>query len=689
MADDPKLVPLTPIEGKRLIPITPIETSRLIPITPIDTSRLVPMEPIDTSRLIPMEPIDTSRLIPMEPIDTTRLKPLRPIADGIYCADAAEGPALDFWRPDGEPTEAGLAQLRAAVKQALRTVSCLESEHPDKSGRKRRSVVLNLRGVPSPPTKDAGRAVFKLVKEFIMNDVEVATAFRDHLREAAARNISDFEAGSALTRVPNVEGAPGVMDTTPVPAFRRTRPTMFDLDRSARPVETWDPCHPYWYLGFWDYDSRVKIWVSRHELPIEPGPRELFGGGPAQGQGGIGPAPPPPPAPEPELLGWAYLRFGPSDTGPFLSIPLHEGPNIVRVADYYGASADLPEELDSPIYEPFQWAFWETGGYVGWLIVWHADQWFGQYHGDHCWVNADLFGRLSIRFQAVHSLRVERVLVRLNDMIIADVDYMPDIIVHAGQTETLDLDDSISLHRRESLLYPRDKDSEKYDWHAILNNPVLIQASKDLGQAWSGKYCPWDKDDMYDDPEPRLWCSEFAHWVIQNSTDISIAPSRSFLTVAAIASVFRQLDRFIYPGSTQYHRLGQSVKPGFYMATKAGNHSTFFIYWLKPDPRTPKVHTDVESWIGSIRQGPLRLEGVPFLGHFDSTRDINWCWTISGNWGDKVSLDWCAVARAQDITWVATARDRIPSDMVVYWRLDCPPWFLDPFTYSDGFGDTR
>jgi hypothetical protein len=646
------------------------------------------MEPIDTSRLIPMEPIDTSRLIPMEPIDTTRLKPLRPIADGVYCADAAEGPAPDFWRPDGEPTEAGLAQLRVAVKQALRTVSCLESEHPDKSGRKRRSLVLNLCGVPSPPTKDAGRAVFKLVKEFIMNDVEVATAFRDHLRDAAARNIANFEANSALGRVPVAEQAPGATETSRVAAFRRGRPRYLDFDPGVGPVDEWDPCHPGWYLGFWDYSSRVTIRVSRHELPIEPRPWELFGGGPAQGQGEIGPAPPPPPAPEPELLGWAYLRFGPPDTGPFLSIPLHEGPNVVRVADYYLMTEDFPEGWDDPTYHPWLAPFYGSQGYIiGWLIVWQSDQWIGQYHQDHCWVNADLFGRLSIRFQAVQSLCVDRVLVQLNDAIIGD--HTSDTIVLAGHTETRELDTEITQHRQASLLYPRDKDSEKYDWHAILNNPVLIQASKDLGQAWSGKYCPWDKDDMYDDPEPRLWCSEFAHWVIQNSTDISIAPSRSFLTVAAIASVFRQLDRFIYPGSTQYHRLGQSVKPGFYMATKAGNHSTFFIYWLKPDPRTPKVHTDVESWIGSIRQGPLRLEGVPFLGHFDSTRDINWCWTISGNWGDKVSLDWCAVARAQDITWVATARDRIPSDMVVYWRLDCPPWFLDPFTYSDGFGDTR
>ena len=179
---------------------------------------------------------------------------------------------------------------------------------------------------------------------------------------------------------------------------------------------------------------------------------------------------------------------------------------------------------------------------------------------------------------------------------------------------------------------------------------ILYWAASDIGQTWSPRYGKWNPDSPPSHHgSPRDWCSEFVNYTIARASRGRVIPFDfgENINTDAWQYYFESRGRYIRPTGTSYRRLGDLVRPGFYVRLNDGGHSTIFVCWCKKNK-------DLTS--------------------FDPGQDTNYFLAIGGNQDQhRVWVSQYAVSRTNH---------GLHGRSGIVWKPD--PWS----TFEDGFGDT-
>jgi hypothetical protein len=622
------------------------------------------------------------------------------------------------------------ARWKEALRQALRNLAYarqVESGETRKSGD---FVVLNVEGVRTPQD-DAERAVFfALIDELTVEDEAVRQRLRECVVQRLEGDLDDFDRGLAQragladlrgqsTRHAPHEGLTG--NPPPFAGFGRVAgPRSAYAGREIAGVGPRNPPHPDWYLGFWKDDSYVTLAAEgaggqgggAGGPTISPGTEDAVGGVviPASGPGGQQEqfAPDWSPgtglpgqsqggglAPDYTARGWhpgqggvslhpfgvARIKFGSRQSGPAFTVPLRSSyapAGRLALANY---------RLDTPPAGGGPGELWHQIG-DGMLVVWDAQEWRGQVAHDHHYFDTDLFDRIELTVQAYEDLHLHVLTVVLNGVQVYQVDF-GGVMVHAGRAYERHFENEIQSYRTRSVLYRRGEvfvPAPGYSPDQIIANPIVKMAAGDLGQGWSRKYdAVWERHHHHWKPEPRVWCSEFARWVIQKGRGLHGMPEEAIWT-GDLRAYFASRDRWLCANTDAWESLGARITTGFWASVKEGDHSTIFLYWLMRNPEAARSHSSAESMRDDVREGPLKDGGgIPLPGPFDPTADINWFAVINGNQGGEVATQNFAIVRPGSRSWVSVIREGF-SHVMIWLAGETGPY--RPWEIFDGFGDT-
>lgn len=191
-------------------------------------------------------------------------------------------------------------------------------------------------------------------------------------------------------------------------------------------------------------------------------------------------------------------------------------------------------------------------------------------------------------------------------------------------------------------------------------NPIIAQASQELGQAWSQKY----GGEWFYNPDPTIanvgwlsgpfsWCSESSMWFIReaNRRDpiLDLSDHREFYAGTDIGLTnwirwFLCRGRYISGRTARWKDLVLLVKPGYWVSVKDNGHAVIFLYWTRPpqvdfplDPGYPPPE-ESKNRRGNDPLNDLHSSWDVTAAEFDPNAKVNRFRCIAGNEGARVRI---------------------------------------------------
>ena len=305
---------------------------------------------------------------------------------------------------------------------------------------------------------------------------------------------------------------------------------------------------------------------------------------------------------------------------------------------------------------------WQTISVTG-----TADRW-GKTGGNRGGVDTNRFDAIML-FYYNHDITVYNVRIVLNDIEIMNRFYGAHGKTITRSSPSLPLEKDIWQGRLKACYYEdlftsyfHNLDSDPYQDNNSRN--VYFHGVDDLGQAWDPRIGKWENPNpprgKEDENYPDLWCSEWAIWTLFRVNNSQKLRDKIGYSVenSWVRSYFKERKKWISPADVEYRKLGERIRPGYYARVKGGNHSTFFVHWIKGMVDCPCGH-----------KGSKYLSKQ--LTTFNPNSSENWFLGLGGCQGSKVSLKPYRV------------RDAPPDDS--YHIRDGINWHK---RLGDGFGDT-
>lgn len=190
-------------------------------------------------------------------------------------------------------------------------------------------------------------------------------------------------------------------------------------------------------------------------------------------------------------------------------------------------------------------------------------------------------------------------------------------------------------------------------------SPIIAQATRELGQAWSQKYGGtwyYEKEAPPGPgwlPGPYNWCSESSMWFIREANRLD-----EFIDLSDHESFYRGTDislhqwirwflckgRYISGKTAGWKDLGRLVRSGHWVSVKDKSHAVLFLYWTRP-PHIEFPLSPARRRRGFIKPAndPLneREEHVAWdseAADFDPDAKVNRFRCIAGNQGSRVRI---------------------------------------------------